>query len=207
MNHTRPPCLMAAWTTHEAELRRYLRHHLDDPDEADDLLHDTFLKVLRQGPGFCAVEQPRAWLFQVTRNGLTDRRRARREHLQVPEDLPAPAPAAPAPIEQLGQCLPRVLAELSEDDRLALTLCDIEGLSQQALADRLGISLPGAKSRVQRARARLQRRLVEACQVRFDEEGRVCCFTPREPEPTSGEVRREASLTSTETLLPVASIA
>ena len=44
-----------------------------------------------------------------------------------------------------------MLAELSEADRLALTLCDIEGQPQQALADVLGLSLPGAKSRLQRA--------------------------------------------------------
>ena len=76
-----------------------------------------------------------------------------------------------------------MLAELSEADRLALTLCDIEGQPQQVLADRLGLSLPGAKSRLQRARVRLRQRLVEACQVRFDEAGTVCCFTPRPPLP------------------------
>lgn len=179
MHHASPPCLLAAWSAHAAELRGYLRHQLDDPDTADDLLHEIVLRVLRQGGRFCAVEQPRAWLFQVARNAVTDHRRGRREFLPLSEELPAPAPGERAPVEQLGQCLPRVLAELSEEDRLALTLCDIEGLTQQALAERLGISLPGAKSRVQRARTRLQRRLVDVCQVRFDETGRVCCFTPR----------------------------
>ncbi|WP_295409146.1 RNA polymerase sigma factor SigZ [uncultured Thiocystis sp.] len=182
LNSPAPACLLAAWSTHEAELRGYLRHRLNDPQDAEDLLHDAFLKVLQQGRRFCAVANPRAWLFQVTRNTLTDRFRAHRTHLTLPDDLPASASATPAPVDDLHQCLPRVLAELSETDRFALTLCDIEGQSQQVLADRLGISLPGAKSRVQRARARLQQRLVEACQVRFDEEGRVCCFTPRGPE-------------------------
>ncbi len=193
MKGSTPTCLLAAWSIHEAELRRYLQHRLDQPEDAEDLLHDAFLKVLRQGRRFCGVQNPRAWLFQVTRNTLTDRLRAHRAHLSLPDDLPAPASTTPAPVDELNQCLPRVLAELSEADRFALTLCDIEGQSQRVLADRLGISLPGAKSRVQRARARLQQRLVDACQVRFDEEGRVCCFTPREPEPISSEVRREAS--------------
>ncbi len=182
MNRAAPACLLAAWSTHEAELRRYLRHRLDDPDDAADVLQEAFLKALRQGRGFCAVRQPRAWLFQVTRNTLADCLRARRAHLTLPEDLPAPVAWVLAPVDDLSQCLPRVLAELPEADRLALTLCDIEGQPQQILAERLGISLPGAKSRIQRARARLQRRLVEKCQVRFDDEGRVCCFTPRCPE-------------------------
>lgn len=181
MHHT-PPCLLNAWSSHAPELKRYLDHRLGDADEAADLLQDAFIKALRQGRGFCAVRNPRAWLFQVARNTLTDRLRAQREHLPLSEDLPAPADTPPSPLDRLAECLPRVLAELSEADRLALTLCDIEGQPQQVLADRLGLSLPGAKSRLQRARTRLQRRLVEACQVRFDEQGRVCCFTPRATE-------------------------
>jgi RNA polymerase sigma-70 factor (ECF subfamily) len=132
---------------------------------------------------FCGVENTRAWLFQVTRNALTDRLRSQRDHLPLPEDLPTPAPGATAPLDGLAQCLPRVLAELSEADRLALTLCDLEGQPQQVLADRLGLSLSGAKSRLQRARVRLRQRMVSACQVRFDDSGAVCCFTPRPPQP------------------------
>ena len=178
-----PPCLLDAWSVHESELRGYLRHRLDDAEDADDVLQEVFLKALRQGQRFCAVENARAWLFQVARNALTDRLRSGREHLPLPEDLPAPVAATAPPIDALSQCLPRVLAELSEADRLALTLCDIEGQPQQVLADRLGLSLPGAKSRLQRARVRLRQRLVDACQVRFDEAGTVCCFSPRPPLP------------------------
>lgn len=81
-----------------------------------------------------------------------------------------------APVDMLSQRLPRVLSERFPEDREAIMLCDIEGLSQQA---RLGLTLPAAKSRVQRARRRLRDRLVTACQVQFDEAGHVCCFAPR----------------------------
>jgi len=178
-----PPCLLAAWSAHEAELRGYLRHRLGDHQDAEDLLQEVFLKALRQERRFCSVENARAWLFQVARNALTDRLRVSRDRAPLPENLPAPPDNTSPPVEDLSQCLPRVLVELSEADRLALTLCDIEGQPQQVLADRLGISLPGAKSRLQRARVRLQRRLVEACQVRFDDDGKVCCFTPRSCKP------------------------
>jgi RNA polymerase sigma-70 factor (ECF subfamily) len=176
-----PPCLLDAWSAHEAELRGYLRHRLGDAQDADELLQDVFLKALRQGGRFCAVENARAWLFQVTRNALADRLRSSRDQIPLPEDLPAPAAETMPQVDGLSQCLPRVLAELSETDRLALTLCDLEGQPQQVLADRLGLSLPGAKSRLQRARVRLRQCLVEACQVRFDDTGKVCCFTPRPP--------------------------
>jgi RNA polymerase sigma-70 factor (ECF subfamily) len=176
-----PPCLLDAWSAHEAELHAYLRHRLGDDQDAQEALQDVFLKALRQGSRFCGVENARAWLFQVARNALADRLRAHREHLPLPEDLVAPEPQTTAPLDDLAQCLPRVLVELSEADRLALTLCDLEGQPQQVLADRLGLSLPGAKSRLQRARVRLRQRLVTACQVRFDDSGEVCCFIPRVP--------------------------
>ena len=70
-----PPCLLDAWSIHEAELRGYLRHRLGDAQDADELLQEVFLKALRQGRRFCAVENARAWLFQVARNALTDRLR------------------------------------------------------------------------------------------------------------------------------------
>lgn len=176
-----PPCLLAAWSAHESELRGYLRHRLGVAQDADDLLQDIFIKALRQGSRFCSVENARAWLFQVARNALADRLRVAREHVPLPDELASPE-SEPAPrVDDLARCLPRALADLSEADRLAITLCDLEGQPQQTLADRLGLTLPGAKSRVQRARARLKKRLEEGCQVRFDESGKVCCFVPRKP--------------------------
>ena len=64
------PCLVAAWSSHMPELRGYLRHRSGFDDEADDLLQEVFIKALRQDILFCAIENPRAWFFQVARNAL-----------------------------------------------------------------------------------------------------------------------------------------
>jgi RNA polymerase sigma-70 factor (ECF subfamily) len=173
-------CVQQAWREHEAELRSYLRRRLPAPSDADDLLQEVFLKALRQGRAFCDIVQVRAWLFQVARNALADRLRLRREEVELPEDLPAEAQVR-APVETLDQCLPRVLSELTAEDREALTLCDLEGLPQAEYAERKGIALPAAKSRVQRARKRLRARLSEACKVALDEAGHVDSFVPRGP--------------------------
>jgi RNA polymerase sigma-70 factor, ECF subfamily len=174
-------CLMTAWQQHEGELRGWLRHRLGNPVDADDMLQDLFVKAMRQGERFCAVDNPRAWLFEVARNAVADRLRVRREMVELPAELPAgEAEEAPA-VHGLVACLPRVLAELSPGDREAITLCDLEGLSQSEYARRTGLSLPGAKSRVQRARRRLRDQLTQACQVRLDAAGKVSDFVPRPP--------------------------
>lgn len=174
-------CVSRAWEAHEPELRRFLRQRAGSDAEAEDLLQEVFVRALRQPDGLCGVGNPRAWLFHAARNLLIDRLRLAKVQVPLPEDLAAEPESSPAPVDTLSQCLPRVLSELSPEDREAIILCDIDGMTQQAYAERLGLSLPAAKSRVQRARTRLKARLTEACQVRFDETGQVCCFVPRPP--------------------------
>jgi RNA polymerase sigma-70 factor, ECF subfamily len=176
-------CVASAWQQHEGELRGYLRHRLSDAAAADDVLQDVFVKALRQGQGFCTLDNPRAWLFQVARNALVDRARTTHAHEPLPDDLLESTSwlAGPmAPIDALADCLSRVLLELPAEDAAILRACDLEGRTQAAFAEAIGLNLPAAKSRLQRARKRLRERLVQACQVRFDDRGSVCCHLPRQ---------------------------
>jgi len=172
-------CITDAWEKHQHELLRFIAARVPDNHEANDLLQEVFLRATRMENGLCGVENPRAWLFQVTRNLLIDLYRLRKDEVALDENLPEATSAQLAPVDRLTNCLPRVLQELTPEDREAITLCDIEGMSQQAYAAHLSLTLPAAKSRVQRARKRLRAQLVTACQVTFDESGQVCCFTPR----------------------------
>ena len=106
-------------------------------------------------------------------------------HVPLPDDLVAEVLPEADAVERLSQCLPRVLAELAAEDRAALVQCDLEGGAQKDYAERCGLSLAAAKSRLLRARRRLRARLAEACQLRFGEDGKICCFTPR-PSATPG---------------------
>jgi RNA polymerase sigma-70 factor (ECF subfamily) len=171
-------CLTTAWTLHAAELRGWLRHRVGDTALADDLLQDLFLKALRQDKRFCELHNARAWLFEVARNLLADHLRMAHHMVAVPDDLMAPADDTDT-IDHLTTCLPRVLSELSIEDREAITLCDLQGMAQADFARTRGLSLSAAKSRVQRARVRLRAQMSQACQVRMDEGGRVSDFVPR----------------------------
>ena len=172
-------CHHKAWRLHHAEIRAFLRNRAGSADEADDLLQEVFLKALLQGKDFCSIENARAWLFQVARNLLVDRLRLTREQVPLPDDLLAEVLPETDPVDLLSHCLPRVLSELSAEDRESIVRCDIQGMTQNSFAEHIGLSLPAAKSRVQRARRRLREHLAKACQLTFDEEGKVCCFVPR----------------------------
>ena len=179
-------CLMTAWQANEAELRGWLRHRLGEAVDADELLQDLFIKAMREGERFCAIANARAWLYEVARNALADRFRLARKTVELPDDLAGETDEI-ATIDSLAACLPRVLGELHPADREVITLCDLEGLPQDEYARRKGLTLPGAKSRIQRARRRLREQLTHACRVRLDDAGRVSDFSPRPPPP--GETR------------------
>lgn len=171
-------CALKAWQEHHAEVRRYLAHRTRDADLADDLVQETFFKAMRHGAAFCALEKPRAWLFEVARNALVDHARREKPSVPLPEDL-ADEKEAMEPVDELAGCVERSLLRLSEEDRDVLRRCDLDGMKLQQYADANGLTLPAVKSRIQRARRRLRETMVEHCQVRFDEAGQVCCHVPR----------------------------
>ena len=73
------------------------------------------------------------------------------------------------------------VARLPSPYREALTLTEIEGLTQRAAADLLGVSLSGMKSRVQRGREKLRELLEACCRIGLDARGRVIGCEPRDP--------------------------
>jgi RNA polymerase sigma-70 factor (ECF subfamily) len=70
-----------------------------------------------------------------------------------------------------------MMALLPEEDREVLRRADLEGLSQKDLAARLGLSVTGAKSRVQRARKRLKEAVLDCCHVEMDRRGNAIDYT------------------------------
>lgn len=171
-------CVLESWRAHESELRNYLRHRLADPHLAEDLLQDVFVKAMRQGSGFCELDNQRAWLYQVARNALVDYQRLHHETVELPEDIPQ-ATEQTDPVVTLSACVGRVLSELAAEDRDIIEQCDLNGMKQQEYARVHNLSLAAVKSRLLRARQRMRATLSTNCQVQFDEQGRVESYVPR----------------------------
>jgi RNA polymerase sigma-70 factor (ECF subfamily) len=66
-----------------------------------------------------------------------------------------------------------MIRNLPEHNRQALMLSEIEGLRQKEVAAKQGVSLPGAKARIQRGRAMMKKMLLECCQFEFDHQGKA----------------------------------
>lgn len=166
-----PLAFEAVYDRFGAELQGFLRRRIRDTATADDLLQSVWLKVHERLPELRAADRVAPWLFQVARHALIDHQRRMRPTQPLPPEVAPEAEGAAPP--DLGPAVLRFLDVLPEEDREALRLTEFEGLTQRELADRLGLSLSGAKSRVQRARARLREQLEQCCRFEFDRRGNI----------------------------------
>jgi RNA polymerase sigma-70 factor (ECF subfamily) len=176
------------WDQYSTRLRAFIRSRVWDDAEAEDILQEVFIRIHRHLCCQPEWNKPKSWIYQIARNLIIDHYRRRRETVELPESLPA-EPDLPEkdPEAVLALSLKEMIDGLPEHYRQALLLTEYQGLSQKQLAERLGISLSGAKSRVQRARERLRDMLLRCCHFEFDRRGRIvdyyqrcCCCHPLE---------------------------
>ena len=121
-----------------------------------------------------AEDELPAWVFAAARNAVIDHYRARRPADALPAELAAPGEeGGRAAVAELAACLKPLVAALPPRYRDAVLLSELGGLTQNDAAQRLGLSLSGAKSRVQRGRRMLQEKLLACCRVELDHRGAI----------------------------------
>ena len=135
-------------------LRRYARALTRNADIADDLVQDTLVRALRSEHLFHGGEV-RSWLYTILTNLNRNRLRslARRPALSPLEDNDAPDMAGP---EAGGRDIERALATLVDDQRTALLLVVLEGLSYREVAEVQGVPIGTVMSRLARARVQIK---------------------------------------------------
>lgn len=166
------------WHAFAHHLRAYVRRRLPDPVEAEDVLQEVFLKAHTHLPGLRQPDRVLPWLYRVARSAVVDHVRARRPSVELDEDLPAEAVPEDDPGAQIARGLGHMVDQLPAIYREAIRLSEIEGLPQAEVARRLGLSLSGAKSRVQRGRQQLLKMLTDCCSFELDHNRRIVDFTP-----------------------------
>ncbi|HLX57846.1 MAG TPA: sigma-70 family RNA polymerase sigma factor [Ktedonobacteraceae bacterium] len=154
---------------------------LGDRDIAADVTQETFLAAFRAMPSFRGGSSFRAWLLRIATNQACDHwRRAHRHPVDsldslTDEDEPYSASTMSSLIEtgqdvnpeealltqELQQVIQRGLEELPLDQRVAVILCDVQGLSYEEIAVATQTTLGTVRSRIARGRVRLRRYLLK----------------------------------------------
>ena len=166
------PSVESIWAEFAATLRGFIRARVRDHAAAEDILQHVFVKVHHKLPTLRAGESLEAWVWRITRNAIIDHFRRQRPNEPLADDIFS-AVDEPANSPDLNPCVRRFVSELNPHHREALVLTEWQGLTQEQMAKRLGISLSGAKSRVQRARGQLKEMLLDCCRLELDRRGNI----------------------------------
>jgi len=164
------------WCDFGEKLKSFLLGRVSDPQVAEDLLQETFVRIHRSLHTLHDEQRLAAWIFQIARNLVIDHYRSKG----------ASPTAAPSEADMEGETgsegnlnevvigwLPALISMLPEPYREAVELYELRGMPQQAVAEHLGISLSGGKSRIQRGREKLKSLLFECCSFERDTRGNV----------------------------------
>jgi RNA polymerase sigma-70 factor (ECF subfamily) len=176
----------AIWQDFHGRLLGFVARRVPDRESAEDIVQEVMLRVHRHAGDLERSAAVGAWVHQIARNAIADyyrRTAVRREQSSGidfdRDESPLSEPASAELRSELAACLGPLLERLAAPYREAITLTELEGLTQASAAARLGLSTSGMKSRVQRARVQLRELLVGCCEIELDRRGAITGYQPR----------------------------
>jgi RNA polymerase sigma-70 factor, ECF subfamily len=177
------------WTELHANIRGFVARRIRQQADVDDIVQRVFMHVHRALPALRDTDKLHAWIYQTTRRAIADYYRAPAHTREVATgsaedfaDHPAAQPAdesEESAFQELSTCLKPLIRSLKVADQEALQIVEFEGLTQVEAAARLGLSVSGMKSRVQRARSHLRSALDNCCQIALGRRGDVISYESR----------------------------
>lgn len=170
------------WNEFHARLLSFIRRRVESDADAEDILQDVFAAVHAHVHVLRDRDSVTSWVYRIARNGVMDHHRARARRRSAMESLARQSRAQGAPAARahppwgdereartdLARCIEPLLASLPEEYGRAVELTELRGDTQKAAARRLGLSVSGMKSRLQRGRRKLRDALTDCCRVHLD---------------------------------------
>ncbi len=184
------------WKEFSDHVRNFIRQRVSDDEDAEDVMQDIFMRIHKGIENLKNEDRVQSWVFSIARRALADYYRGKSgdktelKNTEIQEEAAAEEPSLnlnrfegehDVHEEVLSWLIP-MIDELPEKYRTPLKMADVEGKTQQEVADHFDLSLSGAKSRVQRAREKLGEVLAACCEVEFGEEGRAVAYRKLEEE-------------------------
>jgi RNA polymerase sigma-70 factor, ECF subfamily len=184
---TSAPDTEAIWREFHDGLLAFIMRRVRSPDIAEDILQEVMLRIHCHA---AQLERPGAvgpWVHRIASNAIADHYRHQSVHRELaagivvdPQHAFEPGVESPGVRAELAACISPMLERLPEIYRQAVILSELEGVSQAEAAARVGLSVSGMKSRVQRARRQLKEVVLQCCEVQLDSRGDITRFRQRD---------------------------
>ena len=130
-------------------------------EEAEDLVQDTWISALRTVPSFEGRSSLRTWLVSILRRRIADRFRRARPAEVFEEERVTAADDADQPEQRIDAHRARVIAsmamaDLSDLERSAVTLCDAQDMDRDEASERMGVTRGHLRVLLHRGRHKLE---------------------------------------------------
>jgi len=164
----------AIWKSHHDKLLSFIRKNVHQPDVAEDLLHDVFLKIRDNIGQLKDMEKIQPWMYRIARNVIIDHFRLQQKTRSNEDNLPDEEGETEG--NRMGEAenwIGSYVQALPENYRKAVQMFELEKKSLAEIADSLHISYTNARSRVQRGRNALKKNLMDCCTFHVDVYGNI----------------------------------
>ncbi len=148
------------WIEYEHALKKYVFKYIQDEDTTNDIVHEVLLKVHKSCCSGRKLKNVRSWLFQIAFNSVMDFLKNSKKEIAI--SIFETAYDEYDVYQDFSIYLEPLISRLPKKYSEPLKMADIDGLRQQQIADKLGLTLPTTKSRIQRAR-KLLRKKIHCC--------------------------------------------
>lgn len=165
------------WNKYQNHLSNYIFTKIGNREITNDILQDVALKLLQAKQRNTPIKNPQSWLFQVTRNTISDQFRKKgldEKYYSKSELKEIEKTSTLCVCDFLG---PLIKAYLPKDYAEPLYLSDIEKIPQKEIGIKLGLTISGAKSRVQRGRKMLKDLILNCVEVKYNDKGEVTDYS------------------------------
>mgnify|MGYP000948419210 CR=1 FL=1 len=164
------------WNDFSKPLKGFIKRHVKNDQDAEDVLQDVFCKIYNNIGSLKDGDKIQAWVYKIAKNTIMDFYRAQKHELafaELPEEVISDTETETTANDEVAQCLKGMIDYLPEKYKSAIILTEFQNLTQKELGAKLGLSVSGAKSRVQRARTKLKEMLLCCCSFEFDYQGNI----------------------------------
>ena len=145
---------------YQSNVRNWLRQLTRDPSLADDLAQETFIRAWERLHSIHDGSSFKSWLMKIAYNMFLQSRRKHVRELRLADALSREHLATEAHISQDPDPglvdLPKMLASLSEEERIAMILCYAHGMSHREITELTGMALGTVKSHIRRGVLRIR---------------------------------------------------
>lgn len=168
------------WQDLSMSLLKFIRSKVSSIEEAEDILQNVFIKIYNNIDGLIDEKKIKSWIYNITRNTIYDYYKQKRVNTVEFEDnmLNIADREDEWYLSEISSCIISMIKSLPTSYSEALLKVDIEGLSQKQLAEDLDISIPWAKSRVQRWRKILKEIFLWCCELEINKHGKIIDINP-----------------------------